>query len=435
MEHARTYEHVTEEERDRALNARRRRLKNLLETEFYELQSELRNSFETTEQRRERMIRQASELQEKREADRQEMVKRLRERQWIESVDEIRTHRSKLITAKIADDRLEQLRERNAKLRREAEEEKHFAEQWEKRQIKMLEREIQEADDLKRRNQEMKDILARQVRERDAMLDYEESQLVEEAKEMKARWARDKEDAIMREKARRERAAQIERDVFAFNQHKNSIDSRRDEEERKLDAKLLKEALEREAQEIQREVELKKARRAEMIEYQKALKEQMIKELEDNTYLEQLLKEESDKEWSKREARWNAEAQARENLMKNVEKSRKAQIEAKRQRKAEEIERDRRWAEKAKEDTQIADEREREKAEKRRAMLLRNRDFLTAQIEERKQRRGIEIEKELEKLRVEKEAEKVYQDKFDKLFQNFKLKPQDHRRKKVQWYY
>ena len=66
-----------------------------------------------------------------------------------------------------------------------------------------------------------------------------------------------------------------------------------------------------------------------MIEYQQALKEQMIKEVEDNTYLEKLLKEESDKEWDKREARWNAEADARKRLLNEVDRSRRAQIEAK----------------------------------------------------------------------------------------------------------
>ena len=424
-----------QEKRERALNERRRKLKALLDSEFYALQSELKNSFETMDQRRERLVREAAKLQEDRERQRLETVERLREQQWIQSVDQIRTHRSKLIAAKISEDRLSQLREANLRLRREAEEETRFAKMADERRLKMLEREIEEAKDLKRRNEEMKRILRRQVVEREAVLDREEEILIEEAKRLKSRWKREAEADVARERARRDRAAQIERDVARFNQHKNAIDSKRDSEERALDAKLLKAALEKEAQAIQKEIELKKARRAEMIEYQQALKEQMIKEVEDNTYLEKLLKEESDKEWDKREARWNAEADARKRLLNEVDRSRRAQIEAKNQRKLDERDMDMAWARKAKEDMRKADEREMEESRKRRDVLRRNCEFLNAQIEDRKQRRQDEVEKELRKLELEKEAELAYQKKFDKLFEDYKLEKQDYRRKKVQWYY
>ena len=82
-----------------------------------------------------------------------------------------------------------------------------------------------------------------------------------------------------------------------------------------------------------------------------------------------------------------------------------------------------------------ADEREMEESRKRRDVLRRNCEFLNAQIEDRKQRRQDEVEKELRKLELEKEAELAYQKKFDKLFEDYKLEKQDYRRKKVQWYY
>lgn len=424
-----------QEKKERALNTRRKKLKALLESEFHSLQSELKNSFETMDQRRERLVREAATLQEKREFERLKTVERLREQQWIQSVDAIRTHRSKLISSKIAEDRLSQLREANLRLRREAEEESRFAKMADERRLKMLDREIAEAKDLKRRNDEMKRILRRQVVEREAVLDREEDILIDEAKRLKARWKREAEAEVARDRARRERAAQIERDVARFNQHKNAIDSKRDSEERALDAKLLKAALEKEALAIQKEIELKKARRAEMIEYQDALKEQMIKEMEDNTYLEKLLKEESDKEWDKREARWNSEADARRRLLEEVDRSRRTQMEAKKQRKLDERAMDMAWAAKTKEDMRKADERKKMEQKQRQDVLRRNLAFLDAQIEDRKQRRQDEMEKEMKKLEMEKEAEMAYQNKFDKLFEDYKLEKQDYRRKKVQWYY
>lgn len=424
-------------DRDRmdSLNARRKRLAQLLDSEFRELQEELKGSFETMEERRERMIVEAGKLQQRREEQRLAEVKRLREMQWKQSVDEIRTHESKLLTMQIADDRLLQLRERNIRLREEAEEEKRLAKMWDDRRGKLLEREIAEAKALRKRNKEMRAMLDWQVSERERIQDLEEDNLIREADEMKARWKADAEAAIARAKARRERAAQIERDVQAFNQHKNAIDSTREAKEKALDAKLLSEALEKEAEDIRREIELKKQRKAEMIAYQKALKEQMIKEVEDNTMLERLLKEESDKEWAKREARWNAESRARENLMKEVDRSRKMQLEAKARRKADAFAEDMAWAEKAKRDLALSDAAEKKKVNDRHNTRMRDQQFLLDQIEQRKQARRDVLEREMHELKLEREAEAAYQKKFDALFDNVTVPKQDFRRKKVQWYY
>eukprot|EP00939_MAST-03C_sp_MAST-3C-sp1_P005426 g5426.t1 len=425
----------TDQVREDDLNTRRKRLADMLDREFHELQAELRSSFETMEQRRERMVREASKLQEDRERQRQAEVRRLREIQWKESVDEIRTHQSKLLTSKIAEDRITQLRERNLRMREEAEEENRLAQMWDARRGKLLEREIAEAKDLRRRNKEMRQILDHQVSERERILDDEENQLIEEAEDMKAKWKADAEDALAREIARRERAAQIERDVQAFNQHKNAIDSKIVEKEKALDARLLKAALENEAEEIRREIELKKQRKAEMIAYQKALQEQMVKEAEDNAYLEKLLKEESDKEWDKREARWNAEARARANLMKDVDRSRKMQLQEKAKRKVEEVAADRMWAEKARKDLDDAIVEEARKSEQERQQRFRDRDFLLDQIDRRKQARREALERQLHDLKLEKDAERAYQKRFDELFDNVTAPAQDFRRKKVQWYY
>jgi len=421
-------------QRKATLDCRRRMLAALLKQEDIDLQCELKDSFETMEQRRERMVAQATRLQQEREKQRLEQVRLLREQQWKDSVDEIRTHKSKLITARIAEERLDQLKAATVTQDADMEREKHFARQWEQKRLKMYERELNEAKVRSKRNTEMRQMLDIQVQEQEVLQAREVTELFEETEEVQNRWKKDQTAEEAWQKARRDRAAQIERDVQAYNKHKRGVEDVRKEHERNDDAKLLNLALAKEAQQMKEEADLKEAQRQEMIEYQGALKEQMIKEVEDNSYLEFLLKQESDKEWKKREDKWAAEEAARQNLMKEVDQSRQQQLTAKVDRRQQSMDKDRMWADKSRKDLYEAEEKERRKAEERKTARLRNKDFVLAQVDETKSRRQAEIEKELQKLKLEKEAEQVYQKKFNALFQE-EVSGQDFRRKKVQWYY
>merc|ERR1711871_971631 len=70
--------------------------------------------------------------------------------------------------------------------------------------------------------------------------------------------------------------------------------------------------------------------------FQEFLKQQMQKELEDNTALEAILKRENDLAWEKREIKWRREAAAREKLKKEVESSRQIQLRFREERQQEE---------------------------------------------------------------------------------------------------
>lgn len=96
---------------------------------------------------------------------------------------------------------------------------------------------------------------------------------------------------------------------------------------------MLQLALEREEAMRQIEVEELARRRTETVELQKFYKEQKGVKLQNEQALEQLVAVENDKIWSKQEAQWRREDQARINLLKNVYQNREADIELKKLKK------------------------------------------------------------------------------------------------------
>ena len=235
-------------------------------------------------------------------------------------------------------------------------------------------------------------------------------------------------------KRRRDRAAQIEKEVAEFNAYKKELDSHRGDAEAEEDRRLLEAVLKKEAAEVQKEKALKAQRKQEMVDYQDMLKEMMVKEQQDDSYLEQLLREERDKEWEKRETKWKAEADARAKLMREVDESRRKQIAYNKIRRQKEAEDDMNFARKLFADTQIKIDEAEEKVRKKKEDRIKSAEFITAQIEERKQQRQREKEEEAERVRMEQEAAKLYVKKIDKLYE-LKLGVPNHKRKKVQWYY
>eukprot|EP00941_MAST-03F_sp_MAST-3F-sp1_P000521 g521.t1 len=418
----------------RKLNARRRLLADLLTAESEALNTELANSFETMEQRRERLVGHANQLQAKREEERLKEVARLRALQWRDSIDEIRTYQSNMLTKRVAQERKQQLvwakeaRERERELDRKEEAE------YAKRKAKLLRREIAEKAVVDERADLTKRMLAAQLVERDKLARRQAKEDAEELARLRKQWAKENQEELDRQQARRDRAAQIEKEVAEFNAYKKELDSHRGDAEAEEDRRLLEAVLKKEAAEVEKEKALKAQRKQEMVDYQDMLKEMMVKEQQDDSYLEQLLREERDKEWEKREAKWKAEADARAKLMREVDESRRKQIAYNKIRRQKEAEDDMNFARKLFADTQIKIDEAEEKVRKKKEDRIKSAEFITAQIEERKQQRQREKEEEAERVRMEQEAAKLYVKKIDKLYE-LKLGVPNHKRKKVQWYY
>ena len=76
--------------------------------------------------------------------------------------------------------------------------------------------------------------------------------------------------------------------------------------------------LKAEADALARERAAVEAHKKEALDFKKQLEEQMAIQAEDKGWMDKFYAEEADKEWKKREATWNAEAEARRRLMHEV---------------------------------------------------------------------------------------------------------------------
>merc|ERR1712166_1273388 len=103
---------------------------------------------------------------------------------------------------------------------------------------------------------------------------------------------------------------------------------------------LLSEAIRKEDEEDARKRTIKEKVRVEAKAYQKQLEEQMIKASENDDALEQLRRDDVEKEWAKKQAVWDREALARTNLQEEVLRTREIQIREKTALKALEKEMD-----------------------------------------------------------------------------------------------
>lgn len=126
---------------------------------------------------------------------------------------------------------------------------------------------------------------------------------------------------------------QRNQDAIAFNETERQLHTQAKHEDKNRDKDMLSLALEREAAIRQIEVEELARRRTETLELQKFYKEQKGAKAAGEQALEQLVAVENDKIWSKQEAQWRREDQARINLLKNVYQNREADIELKKLKK------------------------------------------------------------------------------------------------------
>jgi hypothetical protein len=170
----------------------------------------------------------------------------------------------------------------------------------------------------------------------------------------------------------------------------------------------LEAALRKEADAIAAERAAVEARKDETLAFRRQLADQMRKQAETTDWVDRHYAEEADKEWDKREAVWNADAEARRSLMSDVAATRLAQMEDKLRGKA--LEREREAAEAAAERAarDAAEARDRAKGDERRRLVAQQAEYTRSQLAERA--RAAEAEKQAEYLswRLQQKEEREY---------------------------
>jgi hypothetical protein len=182
------------------------------------------------------------------------------------------------------------------------------------------------------------------------------------------------------QRRRHEAERQRQKEVLQYNAKYKAVVEEKERVQKTQDEFLLRYAMEREAESIATENAKKNANRAAAAQYRKYLEEQMIKEAEDNSTLDDIRRVEEEKVWNARDAALDARQRARDELRMLVDQGRMDQIEYRRRQQELEDEMDRIYAAQFIVDAKDGIRREHEEVQRRRELNLSNRSKLEEQI-------------------------------------------------------
>jgi hypothetical protein len=336
------------------------------------------------------MLKKAMQLRDTREAERLRVAHEALEQQWRDSCDDARDLDGKALTKFMATEREKQIAEKAERDRLEADKENMFYQEWEKQLNAMAAKDDAKMNMAKEANIAQRQGLVEQLQYQEDMKQHHyELQMSEAAEEI-----RGIQDCLA-EEAEKERQRKLDehrrgREVLEFNsKYKEMAEAKRLKEETE-DALLLEHALQQEKAQIDAENAKKKAGADAAKQYRQFLEEMMIKEAEDNSFVDEINKRESEKIWNARDAALQARQDARDYLMKLVHEGRQEQIAYKKALQLKEKEEGKMFASKFMEDIKLGMEKDRAEQMHRRNKNIQNLNDLQAQINERQYSKNLD---------------------------------------------
>lgn len=379
-------------EREMSLVSRRHELAALYNSQMEEWRQEVMSKVETIEERKARIMEKAYALRDARESARNAYVKDCYDRQWRDACDDARTLDSIATTKFMAKERMNQIHDKIIRNESLNANENSFLDEW-KRQLELIESKDRAKSEFRHRSdmETQAGIMAQMAYNRKMKEDhYQRTQAEDEEEIRRIRASIDADNEI--QKKRSDDAHRRGREVLEFNSQFKDIAAKEAEIERQQNAILLEYALRKEREQIQFEEDKKTANKNASLQYTRYLKEQMIKDAENNGFVDEINKRESEKVWKARDDALQAREDARNYLMKLVKEGRKEQISYKIANDAREKTSEQIYVKKFIEDAKEGIEKERADATRRRRLAEDNNQRLMQQIDLR--RRQEEAEKQ-----------------------------------------
>lgn len=318
------------------LEARRARLKELLSGEEAAYKAELMSLQKKPDQIVEEMREKVKKLKEENERERTEEVQRLRTLQLKANAEEL-----KLIAQKAAETRTQvereiQLKSKKSLVERMAEEERLYA-HLTKLQIrdKLLE-EKRVREERMERIRSQNAILQKQIED----IAQQRKQQLEELEVENANFKETCKRLLIDEKQKLERQREINRrmaeEVRQYNEYQLLQKEERKQREAEEERQLVQAQIERERMLDELEQQQKEKYKRETREYLKQIKARTDEMRLNQKLIDQLINEEIELQWKKRQEVWAKEEKARINLLKEVYAHRYQNIEDKKQKRIDE---------------------------------------------------------------------------------------------------
>ena len=429
-----TYFNKMKAEAEVKLTERRKRLAAKLSAEQVQYEIEVENSFETSEQRRQRLAERALKLK----ADRADRMAKQREdaraRQFRDACDELRGKDKQIVATLINEYRMNQIKmkeEERAKLQAES---MNHAELAKQDNARKKEREDQELALRAAKNQQIKQVLDKQCEEKKMVEEWHAKKEQERAQRDIEMWTEENKKAAYENRMRTQRAFEAYQKLAEENRIIEEKKKHWGDADKEHTQWLLEEALRKEREDIAYEKMVKDAAQKEARDYQLQLEAQMIKEKADESGLEAIRRADVEKAWKKREDQWAREAAARAALLKEVNDTRDLQIKEKEALKEIEKAEGQKWSAIAKEkyDNDYASEKDR--AMWHRSRMQNAQSQLLTQIQDNQVRRERDQQRIFFEDRARRQQEKVFEAQLASLKANSDYKPKDFRKKSAGWF-
>ena len=322
---------------DDILVARRQRLADLLVAEKAEHDQMLANLAETDDQRRERLTQQARELRSHREELRQQESQRLLEQRFRSQNDSLRQAESKVKALQVADERYEQLDEIERRREEARRLDQFYNDQKNAMEQAQRERAQKDLENMHQRTQKMQNDLRVQVAANQYRREEDKAQKQEDDAEFFRLLRAEEEANATKEAKKRQHRLELAAEIKVRNEELLKIKQEEYDKLRQEDKDALDELLRGIKEDEQREQAVKKRQREASAEHMKLVEAQMNVQAANESALDKLWQDENDREWDKREKKWQSEQAMRENLLRNVLNVRKDQIRDIRSRESQDV--------------------------------------------------------------------------------------------------
>lgn len=357
-------------------------------------------------------MEKAYSLRDKRESERLAFVSKCYNDQWRDACDDARTLDSKALVNFINEERLQQIKSKQERNERLNADDTEFLAQCQKIADEAAAKEKAKQDRRQKADHDTQaEILSHIEYNRKNMEDHYNKAHEEQLLDIQ----RNKEDiarVAAKEKKKADDLRQRGREIMEYNAQFKTIKDEEERIDREQNAILLEYALRKERERIAEEEAAKHAYKEAAHRYRKYLEEQMIREAEDNTFVDEINRKESEKVWKAREDALQAREDARNYLMKLVDEGRQEQLKAKAIRTIEEREHDKIFAKKFIEDAKEGIQMEKNAVERRRNLAEYNNQKLMEQIALRKHKEELEKQEVYLADKTMKHMEKLHSQKL-----------------------
>ena len=318
------------------LDMRRKKLSDLLQSEEKQYINEIIMNQETPEQVRHKMEQKLIALKTQRETERQELVKKLQEKRFMDSADELRKNEAEAFAVSCYLEQENQMLDKMKKREKEKKEEEAYVKLNQYDNLKKIEKEKLDLIAKKEKERQTYDFLKWQREQQEAALKKaNELNEIEKAR-LKEQWRRDEESEENDKQQKLLMNKQVYRDIEEFNR-KEEIERKKKSDYEKIKDKELVDSIVEKEKALDNLDKLEKERKIkEFHQNKKYLEYIMNQKKEAEAWMDKIAQDEADRDYKKKQEQWMKEEAKRIELLKQVYKEREKSVMFKKNLREEE---------------------------------------------------------------------------------------------------